>query len=72
MISIQSKHFSSPGSLLAYQASPDGKNAWFLASWHPEKDFILEEIEAEIKLDIIKADPLALSRVEIENWLKTY
>ena len=72
MLSIHSKHFSPPGSVVSYQASPEGKFAWFLCTWHPEKDFALEEIQAEIKLELINAEPLKLSRMEVENWLKNF
>jgi hypothetical protein len=72
MLSIHSKHFNPPGSMVYYQASPEGKFAWFLCTWHPEKDFVLEEIQAEIKLELINAEPLKLSRMEVENWLKAF
>lgn len=72
MISILSKHFSPPGSVVSYQAEAEGKYAWFLATWHPESEHILEEIQAEIKLEIINAEPLKLSKLEIENWLRDF
>lgn len=70
MISLQNKHFTAPGSNLDYTASPDGKRAWFLCTWHPENSHELEEIQAQIKLEILNASPLTISKLEIENWLK--
>lgn len=70
MISIQNKFFTAPGSNLDYAAGPDGKHAWFLATWHPETSHELEELQAEIKLEIINAVPLGISKLEVESWLK--
>lgn len=72
MISIASKHFSYPQSVCEYQAAQDGKFAWFLCTWHPEKDHVLEEIQAEIKLDLINSDIARISRMEIEPWLRSF
>lgn len=70
MISLQNKHFTAPGSNLDYAASPDGKHAWFLATWHPETSHELEELQAEIKLEIINSVPLGISKLEVESWMK--
>ena len=72
MISIQNKFYTSPGSNCDYYASSDGKTAWFLCTWHPEKDTELEEIQAEIKLEILNAEPLTHSKMEAESWLKSF
>jgi hypothetical protein len=72
MISISSKHFLYPQSLCEYQAAHDGKYAWFLCTWHPEKDHVLEEIQAEIKLEIINSGIAEVSKAEIEPWLKGF
>ena len=48
MVSLQSLQSSPPRSVCEYKASREGRFAWFLLTWHPEKDFVLEEIVAEI------------------------
>ncbi|MDZ4182914.1 MAG: hypothetical protein U1B83_08565, partial [Candidatus Cloacimonadaceae bacterium] len=70
MISIQSRMAVAPQAMCEYQASQDGKFAWFVCAWHPEKSFALEEIQAEIKLEIINSGIRTLSKMEAEKWIK--
>ena len=72
MVSLQSLHSSPPRSVCEYKASREGRFAWFLLTWHPEKDFVLEEIVAEIKLEILNFKVGSLSRLEIEKWMKQF
>jgi len=72
MISLQSREASPPRSICEFSASRDGRYAWFLLTWHPEKDVVLEEIVAEIKLEVINSAVANISRLEIEKWLKRF
>ena len=72
MISLHSCEASPPRSVCEYKASRDGSFAWFLLTFHPEKDNVLEEIVAEIKLEVINSKINAISRLEIEKWLKQF
>ncbi len=72
MISLLSREACPPRSICEYSASKDGRFAWFLLTWHPEKDVVLEEIVAEIKLEILNSQINNISRLEIEKWLKTF
>ncbi len=72
MISLISKEACPPRSICEYNASKDGRFAWFLLTWHPEKELVLEEIIAEIKLEIINSQVNNLSRIEVEKWLKSF
>ncbi|MDD4309022.1 MAG: hypothetical protein PHO32_01445 [Candidatus Cloacimonetes bacterium] len=72
MISLQSRESNPPRSICEFNASRDGRFAWFLLLWHPEKDHILEEIVAEIKLEIINSPINSVSRLEIEKWQKGF
>lgn len=72
MISLISKEACPPRSVCEYNASKDGRFAWFLLTWHPEKELVLEEIIAEIKLEIINSQVNNLSRIEVEKWLKSF
>ncbi|MDY0151831.1 MAG: PQQ-binding-like beta-propeller repeat protein [Candidatus Cloacimonas sp.] len=72
MIALQSREASPPRSICEYNASRDGRFAWFLLLWHPEKDNILEEIVAEIKLEILNSSINSVSRLEVEKWLKQF
>ncbi len=72
MISLQSREANPPRSICEFNASRDGRYAWFLLTWHPEKDNVLEEIVAEIKLEIINSQIASVSRLEIEKWLKQF
>lgn len=72
MIALLSKECCPPRSICEYSASKDGRFAWFLLTWHPEKDVYLEEIAAEIKLEILNSNINNISRLEIEKWLKSF
>lgn len=72
MISLQSREASPPRSICEYNASRDGRYAWFLLTWHPEKDTTLEEIVAEIKLEVMNSQIANISRLEIEKWLRQF
>ncbi|MGC9361679.1 MAG: hypothetical protein ACP5F3_01995, partial [Candidatus Syntrophosphaera sp.] len=72
MISIQSKFASFPQGLCEFQASKDGRYGWFLCTAHEEESNALEEIQAQIKLEILNADVLGISKTGIESWLKTF
>ncbi|MDD2229226.1 MAG: hypothetical protein PHY48_07440, partial [Candidatus Cloacimonetes bacterium] len=72
MISLQSREASPPRSICEYRASKDGRFAWFLLTWHPEKDVVLEEIVAEIKLEVLNSEINNISRMEIEKWLRSF
>lgn len=72
MISLQSQESSPPRSICEYKASHDGRFAWFLLTWHPEKNNVLEEIIAEIKLELLNSKIASISRLEIEKWLKQF
>ncbi len=72
MISLISKEACPPRSICEYSASKDGRFAWFLLTWHPEKDVILEELVAEIKLEIINSQINNISRLEVEKWLQSF
>ena len=67
MISLHSCEASPPRSVCEYKASRDGSFAWFLLTFHPEKDNVLEEIVAEIKLEVINSKINAISRLEIKS-----
>ncbi|GAB1467744.1 hypothetical protein MASR2M64_04270 [Candidatus Cloacimonadota bacterium] len=72
MISLQSREAAPPRSICEYSASKDGRFAWFLLTWHPEKDVVLEEIVAEIKLEVLNSQINNISRMEIEKWMKGF
>lgn len=72
MIALHSEYFRSPQSSVAYQVSKDGRFGWFLSTWHPEKANVLEEIQANIKLEILNSDLQSVSKLSIENWLKKF
>jgi hypothetical protein len=72
MITIQSEFASYPQTMCEYQASKDGRYAWFLCTAHEEKNLALEEIQAEVKLEILNANVLNISKLEVENWMKTF
>ncbi|HNW24021.1 MAG TPA: PQQ-binding-like beta-propeller repeat protein [Candidatus Cloacimonas sp.] len=72
MISLQSLQASPPRSICEYKTTKDGHFAWFLLTWHPEKDNVLEEIVAEIKLEVLNSKVSTLSRLEVEKWLKQF
>ncbi len=72
MITIQSKFAQYPQSMCEYQASKDGRWGWLLCTAHAEDSIALEEIQAEIKLEILNSQVLEISRMEIEKWLKDF
>ncbi|MCB5247723.1 MAG: PQQ-binding-like beta-propeller repeat protein [Candidatus Cloacimonetes bacterium] len=72
MITIQSKYAQPPQSVCEYQSTLDGRYGWFLCVAHEENDLALEEIQAEVKLEVLNARVLEISRMEIENWLKGF
>ena len=72
MITILSKFAQFPSSICDYQASKDGRYGWLLCTAHEENSHELEEIQAEIKLEIMNSGVLAVSKMEIENWLKGF
>lgn len=72
MISLKSKFASLPQSMCEYQASKDGRYGWFLCTLNEEKHHILEEIQAEVKLEILNSKVLDVSKLEIEHWLQSF
>lgn len=71
MINLSALMDSRPQALCEFHADRDGKHAWFLCSWHPEKNEVLEEIQAEIKLEILNSGIENVSKMEVEKWFKT-
>lgn len=61
-----------PSSLFDFSASHDGRFGWFLLTWHPENDPVLEEIQTQIKLDIRNSNLGQASQLEIESALKNF
>ena len=72
MISVLSRESSAPSSICEVNASKDGRYGWFLMTWHPEKSHFLEELVAEIKLEIINSNIVNVSRMEIQQWLGAF
>lgn len=72
MITIQSKFAQPPQSMCESQSSKDGRYGWFLCVAHEENDIALEEIQAEIKLELMSAKVLEIGKMEIESWLKSF
>jgi hypothetical protein len=72
MIALQNRFIAFPSGMFDFNASQDGRFGWFLLTWHPETDAILEEIQTKIKLDIRNSALGQTSKVEIENWLKSF
>lgn len=72
MIAIQSKHAQFPQSMCEYQATKDGRYGWLLCTAHEEDNPILDEIQAEIKLEILNSRVLEISKMEIDKWLKDF
>lgn len=72
MITLQNRYTSFPQGMFDFNASQDGRFGWFLLTWHPETDAILEEIQTQIKLDIRNSQLGQTSKVEIEGWLKSF
>ena len=72
MLTIQRLFASYPQSMCEYRASKDGHYGWFLCTYHQENHLVLEEIQAEIKLEILNANVLDLSKLEIEHWMQNF
>ncbi len=72
MISIISREAFAPSSICEINASKDGRYGWFLLTWHPEQNHFLEELIAEIKLEIINSRIASVSRMEVQVWLSTF
>lgn len=72
MIALLTRNAMLPSSMFDFNASQDGRFGWFLLTWHPEEDVILEEIQIQIKMDIRNSALGQTSQVEIESWLKSY
>jgi len=72
MITIVSREACPPNSCCEVTASKDGRYGWFLLTWQPEKNLLLEELIAEIKLEIINSNLVAVSRMEIQSWLASF
>lgn len=58
--------------MFEHQASRDGRFGWLLCTAHPEQDDILEEIQAELKLELLNSNIREVSKLEIESWLKRF
>lgn len=72
MIALQSKFDAPPFGVIDTNCTQDGRFGWFLAIWHPEKNIVLEELNAEIRLAIRNSIVSTISKVEIEKWLKDF
>ena len=72
MIALSSKQDASPYTVVEHIASQDGRFGWFLAIWHPEKDPILQEIGAEIRLAIRNSQAATISKMEVEKWMRVF
>ena len=72
MLSLESLHFLLPNNLIEYRSDKCGRFGWFLCTWHPDNDVILEEIQAEIKLELLNSGIDRVSRLEVESWLKRF
>jgi hypothetical protein len=72
MIALLNRFAAFPNGMFDFNASHDGRFGWFLLTWHPEDDPVLEEIQTKIKLDIRNSALGQTSKVEIETWLKTF
>lgn len=72
MITIRSKYALPPQSMCESQSSLDGRYGWFLCLAHEENNVVLEEILAEVKIELMNAKVLEISKMEIESWLKSF
>lgn len=72
MITLRSKMQNPPWAVCDYQVEKDGRYGWFLCVWHPESNVVLEEIQAEIKLEIMNSDIRNVSKIEADKWLKNF
>jgi len=72
MVTLHNHVSSFPSTLFEFWASKEGRFAWFLCTHHPEKDHWLEEIQTQIKLEILSSDIQTVSKVNIESWLRNF
>lgn len=72
MITLESLHFTFPGNMIEHRSDQSGKYGWFVCTWHPENNVLLEEIQAEIKLELYHSGIDKVSRFEVESWLKRF
>ena len=72
MITIKNRVENFPNGMFEFNSSQDGRFGWFLLTWHPESDPILEEIQIQIKIDLRNSDLGQTSKVEIESWLREF
>jgi len=72
MITLRSKAQTPPQAICEYQVEKDGRYGWFLCTWHPETQHELEEIQAEIKLEIMNSDIRNVSKLEADKWLRSF
>lgn len=72
MIALEKEISASPRSHISYQFSKDGRFGWFLILHHSEKDFVLEELHAMLKLEIISSDIQTISKLQVELWQKNF
>jgi len=72
MITLKDRMENFPSGMFEFNSSQDGRFGWFLLTWHPETDPILEEIQIQIKVDLRNSALGQTSKVEIESWLKDF
>jgi len=72
MVVLQNRFTAFPSGMFDFNASQDGRFGWFLLTWHPETDPILEEIQTQIKLDFRNSALGQTSKLEIEAWIKSF
>lgn len=72
MISLKRITAIAPSSMCEYWASQDGRFGWFLCTWHPENHSALEEIQADIKLQILNSDIQQVNKLEAGRWFKDF
>ncbi|GEM_PF-219130 len=72
MITLKDRVDNFPNGMFEFNSSQDGRFGWFLMTWHPEDDPILEEIQIQIKIDLRNSALGQTSKVEIESWLKDF
>ncbi|MFO7660011.1 MAG: hypothetical protein R6V77_03780 [Candidatus Cloacimonadaceae bacterium] len=72
MITLKDREDNFPNGMFELNSSQDGRFGWFLLTWHPEEDPILEEIQIQIKIDLRNSALGQTSKVEIESWLKDF
>jgi hypothetical protein len=72
MVTLSNRFAALPSGMFDINAAQDGRFGWFLLTWHPESDPVLEEIQTQIKLDIRGSALGQTSQLEIESWLKSF